>query len=110
MYDEGRFFTVTGWHLEGTPATIEDRTEELKRVHFRIFGERKREAKSAHQPGGRMDMADSDLIEKTKRAGNRDKFSRLWSGDWRPGIPLRVKPILPYVPCWHSGPGRIPPG
>ena len=29
VYDKGRFFTVTGWHLEGTPRTIEARQEAL---------------------------------------------------------------------------------
>src|SRR5215208_770982 len=27
VYSQGRFFTVTGWHLEGTPHTIEKRQE-----------------------------------------------------------------------------------
>ena len=27
VYSQGRFFTVTGWHLEGTPRTIEKRQE-----------------------------------------------------------------------------------
>jgi hypothetical protein len=35
MYDRARFLTVTGDHLAGTPANIEDRTAELALVHAR---------------------------------------------------------------------------
>ena len=37
MYGSGRFFTVTGNHLEGTPETIEDRQPELEDLHTRLF-------------------------------------------------------------------------
>ncbi|MBA2691485.1 MAG: hypothetical protein H0U65_03195 [Rubrobacter sp.] len=30
VYDRGRYFTVTGWHLAGTPETIEPRQKELE--------------------------------------------------------------------------------
>ncbi len=32
IYSHSRFMTVTGWHVEGTPLTIEDRQEELEDV------------------------------------------------------------------------------
>ena len=38
-YDRGRYFTVTGRHLPGTPRGIEGRQEELQRVVRRVFGE-----------------------------------------------------------------------
>src|SRR5262249_25963575 len=38
MYDAGRFFTITGWHVSGTPRTIEARPEELRAFHAEIFG------------------------------------------------------------------------
>jgi primase-polymerase (primpol)-like protein len=38
MYSVGRYFTVTGMHLPGTPTTIEDRQEALLRLHERVFG------------------------------------------------------------------------
>ena len=31
--DAGRFFTITGWHLEETPARIEHRSEEIAQLH-----------------------------------------------------------------------------
>src|SRR5215212_843929 len=38
-YDQGRYFTVTGKHLAGTPQTIENHQEELERVVRRMLGE-----------------------------------------------------------------------
>ncbi|HKH39169.1 MAG TPA: hypothetical protein VKA82_18605, partial [Rubrobacter sp.] len=38
-YDRGRYFTVTGKHLAGTPQTIEVRQEALQSVVSRVFGE-----------------------------------------------------------------------
>src|SRR5919107_1197255 len=38
-YDRGRYFTVTGKHLAGTPQAIECRQEQLRGVVRRVFGE-----------------------------------------------------------------------
>ena len=42
-YDRGRYFTVTGKHLAGTPQSIEGRQEELRGVVRRVFGEEERQ-------------------------------------------------------------------
>ena len=36
MYDSGRYFTVTGKHLEGTPRTVEHRTEQAGELYGEI--------------------------------------------------------------------------
>src|SRR5439155_18077276 len=33
IYADGRYFTVTGQHLEGTPRSIEERTNQLAALH-----------------------------------------------------------------------------
>ena len=38
MYDQGRYFVVTGDHLPDTPTTIEERRPELAALHTEIFG------------------------------------------------------------------------
>ena len=38
-YESGRYVTVTGQHIDGTPSTIEHRQAELESVHKGIFGE-----------------------------------------------------------------------
>ncbi len=38
VYDDARFLTVTGHHVEGTPATVEQRDFELRDLHARYLG------------------------------------------------------------------------
>lgn len=38
MYDSGRYFTVTGQHVSGTPVTVEDRQDELNALYDNVFG------------------------------------------------------------------------
>lgn len=37
VYDQARYLTITGAHLDGTPTTIEERTAELAVFHARYF-------------------------------------------------------------------------
>jgi hypothetical protein len=62
MYDRGRYFTVTGLHITGTPTTINDRESQVKAVYYRIL--------------------DDDLIAKASTGKDGDTFSRLWAGNW----------------------------
>jgi len=38
VYDQGRFFTVTGQHLQGTPETIEERQAQVDALIAEVFG------------------------------------------------------------------------
>jgi hypothetical protein len=38
VYDSGRYFTVPGQHVAGTPPTVEDRQAELTTVYAAVFG------------------------------------------------------------------------
>lgn len=38
MYNSGRFFTITGWHVPDTPPSITAHQEALYEVHGRVFG------------------------------------------------------------------------
>lgn len=80
MYGHGRYFTMTGNHLEGTPLTIEDRDSEVKALHAQIFAAEKVSVRKEQpvQPGLLSDQA---LIEKAKNAANGEKFAKLWGGD-----------------------------
>jgi putative DNA primase/helicase len=82
MYHRRRFFTVTGWHLEGTPLTVEPRQEELKKIYTKYFGHRKA-SPIDRVPTTPINASDSELIEKAKQASNGDKFCKLWKGVWR---------------------------
>jgi hypothetical protein len=81
-YDRGRYFTVTGRHLSGTPRSIESRQEQLERVVRRVFGEL--DSTNGHkrlQPEFVSELSDEEIIEKASAADNGEKFSRLWIGD-----------------------------
>src|SRR5215217_4281785 len=83
-YDRGRYFTVTGKHLAGTPQTIERRQEELHGVVGRVFGEEgtnghtKPVAASVQPENG---LSDDEAIRRALSASNGERFSQLWSGD-----------------------------
>jgi primase-polymerase (primpol)-like protein len=82
MYDRGRYFTMTGRHLAGTPRTIEDRQEQILALRDRLFGERieRDELKRPHQEAG-TGLSEEEIITRAAAADNREKFRRLWAGD-----------------------------
>src|SRR5262249_19586939 len=91
MWDCKRFCLMTGWHLPGTPLTIEARQSQLTMVHAASILKPKAEAKAAKQQAKRAPrstssesprLSDAEILAKAREAQNRDKFLRLWSGDW----------------------------
>ena len=81
LYEQGRFFTMTGWHLPNTPPTIEARQDAVTRLHAQVFGV---PAPIPLQQARRTVPArldDTLLLDKARAAKNGAKFSRLWEGD-----------------------------
>jgi hypothetical protein len=87
MYDDGRYFTFTGDHIPGTPATVEDRLAVLSEIHAEIFGSKSAapSRNSDNPPPVRAPLAlsDQELINKASTAKNGADFSALWRGDWK---------------------------
>jgi hypothetical protein len=83
MYDRGRYFTMTGHHLEGSPATIETRQTALDTLHKEIFSKSSKESQQTppKDTGPRLELSDFAIIDKAKSARNGHKFERLWGGD-----------------------------
>jgi putative DNA primase/helicase len=80
MYDGGRFFTVTGRHVAGTPRTIEERTAALAALHARYLGVPAAPPPSPAPPViGTMTVP--ALLARAHEARNGDKFAALWRGD-----------------------------
>lgn len=77
IYDDRRFFTVTGNKLNGFPNRIADRSDEIINFHNIIFTGT--ENTSTKKPP--LQKNDNNLIEKAKHANNGDKFNQLLSGD-----------------------------
>jgi AAA domain len=86
-YDRGRYFTVTGKHLPGSPQSIESRQEELRSVVRRVFGNEVPESTNGHTKPVAVSesldnkLSDEEIIRKAIAASNGKRFSRLWSGD-----------------------------
>jgi len=82
MYCNGRYFTLTGRHVAGTPKTIEERSDALARVHAELFPPAApRTNGHGHQARAAFELDDAELIAKATSATNGAKFSALWQGD-----------------------------
>jgi P4 family phage/plasmid primase-like protien len=81
MYDKSRFFTVTGDHVDTTPATVASRPETVRELHTEYVADGDQDDDSGDteptEPGP-VSLEDSELLEKAKQ---NDKFRRLWNGD-----------------------------
>lgn len=108
MYDgkSSRYFTVTNEHLDGTPATVEERNDTLSAVHSEYVADDTGEDESgSSHPTEPTDLGDSELIEKAKNAKNGDKFCRLWDGD-SSGYPSHSEAqmaLLNHLAFWTGG-------
>lgn len=103
IYETARFFTMTGAHVDGTPTTIEARTEELETVYEAFVAPdqevnpdssgtdgsspvQNKKASSSTGDGSSdpvVDLSDEALLSKARNAKNGKKFDRLWRGNTR---------------------------
>jgi hypothetical protein len=98
VYDRGRFFTVTGAHVPGTPRTIRECSDELVRWHGEVFGASSASAPTPDPPEGNergpsldpdlrelyQEAWDHALLRVARDAENGDKFVGLFDrGAWQ---------------------------
>jgi primase-polymerase (primpol)-like protein len=90
MYDERRFFTMTGDRLFATPATVCQRTQAIETVHRAHVAVDDRRAENGSKSAGGTNRhvtttsplpTDEVLLERARTADNGAKFTRLWNGD-----------------------------
>lgn len=80
MYNEGRYFTMTGNRLADTPDWVGNRPQELAEVHGKyIQGPSKNAVEIVRNAPVSED--DDSLIERCVAAANGDKFKKLFDGD-----------------------------
>jgi hypothetical protein len=84
MYDGGRYLTVTGHQLTGTPASIEERTPALATIHARHIAAPARpapngEARRPPATGKGAHLSDADVLERMRRA--KPEAGALYDGD-----------------------------
>jgi hypothetical protein len=83
VYGEGRYFTVTGQHLAGTPTTVESRQAELEQLCMRTFSREGSGGGVRDHVAGPRDLSDEQIVARAMRAQNGERFARLWAGDTR---------------------------
>jgi putative DNA primase/helicase len=105
-YDSGRYFTVTGDHVAGTPRTIEDRPAQLQALHVWLKADEPI-GRPVSPPTAPVDLDDATLIEKARTAANGVKFERLWSGDWSdyPSQSEADLALCSHLAFWTGGDG-----
>jgi len=80
IYDNVRYYTMTGDRCEEYPATLEERQAEVNAVCLQVFGEG--EVKSAKTMESIPSAhSDDEVLQKLRSAGNKNKFNRLFDGD-----------------------------
>ena len=79
MYDQGRFFTVTGQTLPGHPATVKDRGGVLAALYHETFGDGHDDGHDGELPEPvSPPMEDEEILRLCRRAKNGAKFAVLF--------------------------------
>ena len=107
MYEHGRFFTVTGNHLAGTPESTEECTDAVGEDYGEYLDKKPTTTKtssSASPPA--TALTDEELREKALNAKNGGKFSDLWDGNWEQGYESQSEADLAlcsHLVFWTGG-------
>jgi hypothetical protein len=80
LYDQDRFFTVTGRRLTGTSHLPESRQKQIEALHTRLFP-RGEDAPKVDPPLHTNGLDDAEILRRATNAANGEKFEKLWSGD-----------------------------
>lgn len=84
IYNSGRFLTITGRQFAGSPATINERTEEIAILHQQVFGAKAvARALPVVSPNGFIghDGTDAELFERMFASKSGAKIRALMSGE-----------------------------
>jgi putative DNA primase/helicase len=83
MYEEDRFFTVTGHRVDTTPTDVKERNDILQEIHADYIAEDDPTDSRSDAPSDPVDLSDQQLLEKAKNAEYGDEFQDLWGGNTR---------------------------
>jgi len=84
VYSTGRFFTMSGNQIDGTPHSVKERTAEIAAFHTEHFPPAP-VAAPRPLPRPASNLADEDVLRRASTAANRARFNSLWRGDWQGG-------------------------
>ena len=81
IYESGRYLTITGNRIAGTPTDIMSRPEAIDIVHKRIFSDTTDKGKpEIVQPMANMSL--TDTLEKAYRSKNGERIKSLYNGNY----------------------------
>ena len=81
IYQSGRYLTVTGNHIKGTPKQIMNRSDIIDAVFNKIFGTTKDKG-AEDKTQSRSNVSVTEILEKAFASKNGDKIRTLYSGDY----------------------------
>jgi hypothetical protein len=88
MYRKCRFFAVTGEVLPRYSAKVEYRQEQIDAMYREYFPEKEPTTTGTGTAAPPVvDSTDAEVIDRAKHARNGNKFSALFSGNWKPYYP-----------------------
>jgi len=82
MYEAGRYFTVTGEHIPGTPDEIRPAQREINRLYEKRLKTEKNETTPKNPTRNSRSLSDSEILEIAGRARNAGDFNALYNGDF----------------------------
>ena len=82
IYDSGRYMTVTGQHVPGTPMTVEHRRDALLDFHHRYFGNGSQGPAPVEVLPPVSDQEIDARLEKAFSSGKGEKIRQLYNDDW----------------------------
>ncbi|MDD5093083.1 MAG: hypothetical protein PHV74_01695 [Dehalococcoidia bacterium] len=80
-YDSGRYFVITGEHLEGTPVTIEPRQPELAAFHAKHLGSNGHGEVTPAAATVTITMDDQEIVRRMLSSSSGAKIKALMDGD-----------------------------
>lgn len=92
MYDTGRFFTITGNHVPGTPDDVCERQMEIEALHAELFPPEPKQQTAANT------LSDAEVITILAQSENAAEISNLMAGIWT-GYPSQSEADLAL--CSH---------
>jgi hypothetical protein len=82
IYESGRYLTITGNHIPGTPSTIESRPEAVLSLHRRYFGNGTDGSAPVEVLPPENDLEIKEHLRKAFSSKKGKKFRRLYEGIW----------------------------
>ena len=80
VYESGRYFTVSGRYLQGTPTALASRQDALEALYAKLFPDKAKPQTggNGHPSNGHGFASDDDLVNKARKAKNGPKFTALF--------------------------------